>query len=165
MMSPDPFPGFQLGADTCRPTSRGQVELRSADPFDAPKIQPNYLSTDYDRNEALEAFKFLRNLAATPAFQAVTEAEFRPGPSVQSDDEIMDFVRQNAWTVFHSSCTCKIGATAKESVVDSRLRVHGLAGLRVADASVFPNVTSGNTNAPCIMVGERAARFILEDHA
>jgi choline dehydrogenase len=164
MMSPDKFPGFLIGADTCRPTSRGEVGLRSADPFAAPVIRPNYLSTDYDRNEALESFKFLRRLSESPAFKAVTVDEFSPGKSVQSDDEINAFIRENAWTVFHASCTCRMGESSADSVVDSRLKVHGIKGLRVVDASVFPNVTSGNINAPSIMVGEKAADLILEDH-
>lgn len=164
MLSPDPFPGYQIGADTCRPTSRGSISLRSADPYDAPVIRPNYLSTDHDRAEAMEAFKFLRRLTDTPAFRAVTVEEFRPGHEVKADDEINAYIRENAWTVFHASCTCKMGASATDSVVDSRLRVHGITGLRVADASVFPNVTSGNINAPSIMVGEKAADLILEDH-
>ena len=126
-------------------------------------IQPNYLSTDYDRAEIVKALKFLRRLSETPAFKGVTEQEILPGPAVQSDADMADYARDNAWTVFHASGTCRIGETAASSVVDARLRVHGISGLRVADASVFPNVTSGNINAPSIMVGERAADLILED--
>jgi len=164
MMNPDKFPGFLLGADTCRPTSVGDISLRSSDPFAAPVIRPNYLTTDYDRAQAIEAFKFIRRLSETPAFKAVTVEEFKPGYETRSDDDIMAYIRETAWTVFHASCTCKMGTTAANSVVDSRLKVHGLQGIRVADASVFPNVTSGNINAPSIMVGERAADFILKDH-
>ncbi|MFT5005442.1 MAG: choline dehydrogenase, partial [Paracoccaceae bacterium] len=163
MMSPDKFPGFLLGASTCRPTSTGTIQIRSADPFDAPLIQPNYLSTEYDRTEMIAAVKFLRRLSETAAFKAVTEQEILPGPAVQSDAEIATYARDNAWTVFHPSGTCKMGETAASAVVDPRLRVFGIAGLRVVDASVFPNVTSGNINAPSIMVGERASEIILED--
>jgi len=164
MMSPDKFPGFLLGVDTCRPTSTGSIGLRSPDPLAAPVIRPNYLATEHDRAEALDGFKLMRRLSETPAFKSVTVAEISPGRAVRSDDEIMAYIGDTAWTVFHCSCTCRIGNNAVDSVVDSRLRVHGLQAIRVADASVFPNVTSGNINAPSIMVGEKAADLILEDH-
>lgn len=163
LMSPDPFPGFLLGFSTCRPTSRGEIRLRSADPSDAPVIAPNYLATDHDVAEALDGIKFVRSLSKTAAFAAVIEDEISPGSDKADDEALIDHVRHTAWTVFHPCSTCRIGKDAESSVVDSRLRVHGLEGLRVVDASVFPNVTSGNINAPTIMVAERASDLILED--
>ncbi len=163
MMSPDDFPGFLLGFSSCRPTSRGSIHIRSADPFAAPEIRPNYLSTQEDRAAMLEGARFIRRLAATPAMRSVIETEISPGPHAESDEDIQAHIRDNAWTVFHASCTCRMGSDPETSTVDPRLRVHGVEGLRVVDASVFPSVTSGNTNAPTIMVAERAADLILED--
>lgn len=163
LMSPDPFPGFLLGFSPCRPTSRGTVLIGSNDPFAPPLIRPNYLATEEDRAIMLDGARFIRRLAAMPALAAVIETEIAPGPEAQGDDALRAHIRDHAWTVFHASCTCRMGTDPETSAVDSRLRVHGVAGLRVVDASVFPRVTSGNTNAPTIMVAERAARFILED--
>ncbi len=163
MMSPDPFPGFLLGFSACRPTSRGSIRIRSADPFAAPQIRPNYLGTEEDRMAMLEGAHFIRRLAETPALRAVTEAEIVPGPEAKGDAAMRAHIRDNAWTVFHASCTCRMGTDPETSAVDPRLRVHGVEGLRVVDASVFPCVTSGNINAPTIMVAERAADLILED--
>ncbi|MEM5585519.1 choline dehydrogenase [Roseibium sp. AS2] len=163
LMNPDPFPGFLLGLQPTRPTSRGHVGLRSADPFDAPEIHPNSLSTDHDLTEMIEGCKLLRKIAASPALQAVIEAEIAPGPSVRSDEDMLEDVRSRCSTVFHPVGTCRMGPDRADSVVDPRLRVHGVGGLRVVDASIFPTVTSGNTNAPAIMVGEKGADLILED--
>ncbi|WP_186398285.1 GMC family oxidoreductase [Stappia sp. P2PMeth1] len=165
LMSPDPFPGFLLGIQPTRPTSRGHLELRSADPFAPPAIHPNYLSTNHDLQEMLEGARFLREMAATPAFASVIEAEIRPGPQVQSEEDLIADIRARSGTVFHPVSTCRMGPDPSVDVVDARLRVHGLAGLRVVDASIFPTVTSGNTNAPAIMVGEKGADMILQDHA
>lgn len=165
LMSPDPFPGFLLGIQPTRPTSRGHLELRSADPFAPPAIHPNYLSTNHDLQEMLEGARFLREMAATPAFASVIEAEIRPGPHVQSEEDLIADIRARSGTVFHPVSTCRMGPDPSVDVVDARLRVHGLAGLRVVDASIFPTVTSGNTNAPAIMVGEKGADMILQDHA
>jgi len=163
LMNPDPFPGFLLGFSPCRPTSRGHVLARSPDPFAAPEIRPNYLSTEADRAVMLEGAHFIRRLAETPAMRAIIEAEITPGAQAQGDEAMRAHICDNAWSVFHASCTCRIGSDPETSVVDPRLRVHGVAGLRVVDASVFPSVTSGNINAPTIMVAERAADLILED--
>jgi choline dehydrogenase len=165
LMSPDPFPGFLLGYSVCRPTSRGEVEIRSADPFDRPVIRPRYLSTEEDVAAMLEGSRLMRRLAATPALAALVEEELKPGPAVETDAAMIDDIRARSSTVFHASCTCRMGPDPAEAVVDARLRVHGLAGLRVVDASVFPSVTSGNTNAPAIMVGEKGADLILADAA
>ena len=163
LMSPDPFPGILFGYDMCRPTSRGEIAIRSASPFDHPAIRPNYLSTDHDISEILDAAHFVRRLSEAPSLAAVIESEISPGADVRSDEAYLEHIHNNAWTVFHPCSTCRIGQDAETSVVDPRLRVHGTEGLRVVDASVFPNITSGNINAPVIMVAERAADLILED--
>lgn len=165
LMNPDPFSGFLLGAQPTRPTSRGHIALRSADPFDAPMIYPKYLSTDEDMQDMVEGSKLIRRFAQTPAFSAVIEAEIEPGPEVQTEAEIASDVRARAGTVFHPVGTCRMGPDPGHDVVDAGLKVHGIAGLRVADASIFPTLTSGNTNAPVIMVGEKAAEMILSDHS
>lgn len=163
-MSPDPFPGFLLGYNPCRPTSRGYLQIKSTDPFEAPELHPNYLSTNYDRELTIAGERLMQTLAATPALSAVIDAAIRPETTVETDQQILDYAAEHAWTVFHQCGTCRMGRDESTSVVDPRLRVHGFGGLRVADASIFPNVTTGNTNAPAIMVGEKAADMILEDN-
>ena len=163
MMSPDPYPAFLIGVSNCRPTSRGILQIRSADPLAPPEIHPGYLSTDHDVEEMLEAVRFIREIAATEPMQAVIDEEIRPGPDVVSDDALIEDIRARASTVFHPSGTCRMGPDPASSVVNPRLRVHGLEGLRVIDASIFPTLPSGNTNAPSIMVGLRGADFVLDD--
>jgi choline dehydrogenase len=163
LMQPDPFPGFLLGFNPCRPTSRGEIMVRSADPLMPPAIRPNYLATEADRAAMLTGMRYIRRIAAAAALRDIIAAEIKPGPEVEDDAALAQYTRDNAWTVFHPSCTCRMGVDPATSAVDPRLRVHGVAGLRVVDASVFPNVTSGNTNAPTIMVAERVAELILED--
>jgi choline dehydrogenase len=163
LMSPDPFPGFITSVSPCRPTSRGHVEIVSADPHVAPAIHPNFLSTNHDVEELLAGARFLRRLAATPSLSAVIAEELKPGAKIESDQEHVADCRARSYSVFHPVSTCRMGPEPKECVVDHRLRVHGLAGLRVVDASIFPTVTSGNTNAPAIMVGEKGADLILAD--
>ena len=163
LMSPDPFPGFLLGFNPCRPSSRGWLGIRSADPLDAPQIHPNYLDTEHDRALMVAGMRLVRELAATASFGSVIDKELLPGPAVATDEALAEHVRAHAWTVFHPCGTCRMGASPRDAVVDERLRVHGVAGLRVADASVFPSIPSGNTNAPSIMVGERASRLMLDD--
>ena len=162
-MNPDPYAAFLLGISPCRPTSHGTVHIRSADPFEYPEIRPNYLSTDHDVQEMLEGVQFLRRLAQTPALSAIVEAELQPGAEVQTTEALVADIRQRASTVFHPVGTCMMGPDARTAVVDHRLRVHGLQGLRVCDASIFPTLISGNTNAAAIMVGEKGADLILED--
>jgi choline dehydrogenase len=163
MMSPDPYPGFLMGFSPCRPTSRGHLQIRSSDPHAPPLIHPCYLDTEHDIEDMLDGVRFIRTLASTPAFSSVIEAEVQPGPEVQSRDALLADIRARGWTVFHPVSTCRMGPNAEHAVVDHRLKVHGLDGLRVIDASVFPAVTSGNTNAPTIMVAEKGADLVLED--
>ena len=165
LMNPDTFPGFLLGAQPTRPTSRGHIALRSPDPLDAPRIFPNYLATDDDVQDMLEGSKLMRRFAETPAFQRIIEAEITPGPQIQTDAQFIDDIRARVGTVFHPVSTCRMGPDPATDVVDARLRVHGIDGLRVADASVFPTLTSGNTNAPVVMLGEKAADMVLADQA
>ena len=164
LINPDPFPGFLLGFNPCKPSSRGYLEIQSSDVCDAPKLYPNYLDTKEDQGLMLEGMRLIRKLTATPAFSKVIEEEISPGASVNDDTKLLNYIRDNAWTVFHQCGTCRMGDNAAQSVVDSRLKVHGVHGLRVVDASVFPTIPTGNTNAPTMMVGERAAEFILQDN-
>ena len=161
LMSPDPFSGFLLSVQPCRPLSTGQIRIRSTDPFAPPLIQPNSLSHPLDLEVMLEGFAFLREIAKQPPLSEIIAEEIAPGPAVTNREEIIDFIRRDAATVFHPACTCRMGPDDGTNVVDAHLKVHGLDALRVVDASVFPNVTSGNINAPVIMVAERAADLIL----
>jgi choline dehydrogenase len=163
LMRPDPHPGFLLGAQPCTPTSRGHLQIRSKDPLEPPHIVANSLSTANDVQEMLEATRFLRRLAATSPFDAVIERELMPGAEVQSEAQLLDDIRQRASSVFHPVSTCRMGPDPRNAVVDARLRVHGLERLRVIDASAFPSLTSGNTNAPTMMLAEKGAALVLED--
>lgn len=163
LMSPDPYPALMLGISSTHPASRGSVRIRSRDPFAPPVIQPNSLSAPADLQELLEGVRFLRTLAATPAMARLIEEELTPGSALQSDEALIEDIRERCSTVFHPASTCRMGPDIKGAVVDTRLRVHGAHGLRVIDASVFPCLTSGNINAPTIMVGERGADLVLED--
>jgi choline dehydrogenase len=163
LLKPDPFPGFLLSAQPCRPTSRGWLELRSNNSGDHPRIFPNSLSSDVDIEEMLEASRFLRRLAATPALSSVIAEELKPGSHVQSDEEMLDDIRRRSSTVFHPVGTCRMGPAPGDAVVDCKLKVYGVSGLRVIDASVFPALTSGNTHAPTLMVAEKGAELILRD--
>jgi choline dehydrogenase len=159
----DRAPGYLLSAQPCRPTSRGEVLIASSDPKEAPLIHPNSLSTEADIRAALRACKLVRALALTPTLQNVTKIRKSPDVTAMSEQEMLENFRQRASTVFHPTCTCRMGSDATDSVLDARLKVHGVRRLRVVDASAFPNITSGNTNAPTIMLAMRAADLILED--
>ncbi|NND92391.1 MAG: choline dehydrogenase [Granulosicoccus sp.] len=163
LISPDPFPGFLLGYNPCKPTSTGTVHITHADAAIPPRIQPNYLDTEHDRQLMLAGMRLIRSLVDTRAMRSVIEAEILPGPATQSNEQMIEFIRNTAWTVFHPCCTCRMGSDPRMSVVDNCLRVHGIRGLRVADASVFPCIPTGNTNAPAMLVGERASDLILAD--
>ncbi len=155
----DDFPGITAGAWQMRPLSRGYVEARSPNPAEAPAINPRYLSEDTDRRAMIGGLRFVRRLFAAPALAKYVGAEILPGAQVESDDELLDYARQKGSTVYHATCTCKMGSD-QLAVVDDQLRVHGLQNLRVIDASVMPTVTSTNTNAPTIMIAERGADLI-----
>lgn len=159
---PHPWSGFSFNYYPLRPTSRGHVRIGSSDPMLAPAMQFNYLSTDHDRAHMLAGMKLSRKVAATRAFAPYVESEYKPGAAVQSDDEILSYVRAAGTTGFHACGSCRMGEDAG-AVVDSRLRVRGLQGLRVADASVMPTLVSGNTNAATIMIAEKAADLIRDD--
>jgi len=155
-------PGMTMGMWQMRPLSQGYVEAKTNRPGDAPAINPRYLSEERDRRAAIGGLRWMRALFAMPALAKYVVAETQPGSDVQSDDELLDYARQNGSTVFHASGTCKMGADPM-AVVDDRLRVRGLQRLRVIDASVMPAVTSTNTNAPTIMIAEKGAAMLLED--
>lgn len=165
ILTPDPWPGFSIGLSNCRPTSRGEIMIRSANPRDYPKIVANAYSTETDVAEMLAAVKFVRRIANQPAIKEIIVEEILPGPSITSDADLIQDFRKRSGTVYHPVSTCRMGPDPQTSVVDSRLRVHGMQGLRVVDASIFPNNISGNTNAPSIMTGWKGAEMILEDAA
>jgi choline dehydrogenase-like flavoprotein len=162
LMNPDPWPGFLLSFNTCRPTSRGTIHIRSPDPLVTPAICPNSISTPEDVQDVFDGARVLRRIAAAAPLVQVAEQERQPGASVQSDSEVLADFRQRAASVFHASGTCAMGRPGA-AVLDARLRVHGVTGLRVVDAAAFPNITSGNTNTPTLMLAEKAADLILQD--
>jgi choline dehydrogenase len=158
------FNAFTASVCQLRPSSRGSVHIRSNDPNAAPLIAPNYLSTDFDRHTAANALRLTRQIAASSALAKYSPEEIMPGVEFQSEKELQEAAGKIGTTIFHPVGTCRMGAvTDRETVVDSRLRVLGVSGLRVADASIMPTITSGNTNSPTLMIGERASQFILED--
>jgi choline dehydrogenase len=163
ILTPDPWPGFSIGLSNCRPTSTGSIHIRSGNPLEQPLIVPNAFSTEHDVAEMLDAVKFLRTIAATPTMSKLIVEELLPGPACQSDAELVADFRRRSGTVYHPVATCRMGPDPSQSVVDPRLRVHGMNGLRVIDCSVFPNIISGNTNAAAMMVGAKGAQLVLED--
>ena len=161
LMEPDPYPGFLNSIGQLRPVSRGYLAIDSSEPTSHPKIYPNYYSAEEDVAEMLEGVRILRALAQTPALNDIIEYEMTPGLNVDSDDELIDDIKQRSSTIFHPTSTCMMGPNARDSVVDAQGLVHGVRQLRVVDASIFPTVISGNTNAPVIMVAEKIADQIL----
>ena len=161
LMNPDPFAGFCTSISPCKPKSSGHLEIKSADWRTHPAIHPNYLSDPDDVATMVTAARFLRRLGDAPSFASVIETELKPGRSVESDDDFARDISERAYSVFHPVGSCRMGSDRSSSAVDPRLRVHGIEGLRVIDASIFPTITSGNTNAPSIMVGEMGASFLL----
>jgi choline dehydrogenase len=158
------FSGFTMSVCQLRPESRGFVRAKSADPVAAPALQPRYLSTPHDRATVVAGIRLARRLAATRALAPYVAGEYLPGPEVSTDDELLAFARNKGATIFHPAGTCKMGPAADaRAVVDAGLRVHGVDRLRVVDCSVMPTIVSGNTNAPVIMIAEKASDMILHD--
>ena len=155
------LPGLSAGAWQMRPLSRGYVEAKSNRPGDAPAINPRYLSEEADRRAIIGGLRLARRMFAAPALKQFVREETLPGAQVQTNDELLDYARRYGGTCYHASCTCMMGSHPM-SVVDSELRVHGLDGLRVIDASVMPAVTSTNTNAPTIMIAEKCAAIVKD---
>ena len=155
-------PGTTATVCQLRPESRGSVHIRSADPASHPNIQGNYLDTAGDRRTMVAALRRVREIFASPALDKYRGKEFKPGIEKQTDEEILEYIRNEAESVYHPAGTCKMGSDDM-AVVDERLRVHGIESLRVADASIMPTVTSGNTHAPAVMIGEKCADMLLQD--
>ena len=158
----DPWSGFSIGGFALYPASRGSIHCASPDPHAPPRIQPNYLAEAGDRQAAVDLLRLIRRIASRPALQGVISAEERPGAGASSDDALLAYARETGQTAWHTVGTCRMGRP-DESVVDSALRVHGIGALRVADISVMPTIASSNTNAPALMIGERAAALLLSD--
>jgi len=154
--------GMTSGVWQMRPESRGTVEARSADPREQPAINPNYMAEERDRRTVVASLRMVRDWFNAPALKRYLVAETVPGPDVQTDDEFLAYARETGNTVYHATCSCRMGDDPM-AVVDDRLRVHGMEGLRVIDASVMPAVTSTNTNAPTIMIAEKGADMVKED--
>jgi len=152
--------GITAIVNILRSESTGSIHLSSSAPNNPPAVRFNFLSAQLDREVTLEVMRIARRIMTAPAMQGIATDEFTPGVNIQSDDEMLDWVRKNAETTYHPVGTCKMGRDPF-AVVDDQLRVHGIEGLRVADASIMPTLTSGNTNAPSIMIGEKASRMIL----
>lgn len=159
----DPFSGFSLGGFQLEPLSRGSVHLQSPDPMALPALQPNYFANESDAACALRILRLVDRVARHPDFARVIVKEHQPGPEHDSDDALLDYARRTGQTAWHTVGSCRMGVSGEAAVVDGRLRVHGVDGLRVIDGSVFPDIPSSNTNAAAIMVGERGAAFIAED--
>ena len=155
------YPGFTSAIWQCHPKSRGLVEITTPDPAANPKIQPNYLSHALDQKTMVEGIKILREIYRQPKFRELWESEIVPGNQIQTDSEILDAIRQGGGTVYHPVGTCKMGTDAN-AVVSPDLRVRGVTRLRVVDASIMPLITSANTNAPTLMIAEKAADMLLE---
>ncbi|TPJ17915.1 choline dehydrogenase [Mesorhizobium sp. B2-7-3] len=164
ILTPDPWPGFSIGLSNCRPSSRGEIMIRSSNPLDYPKIIANAYSTNADVTEMLDAVKFVRKIASMPAMAEIIAEEVLPGPSIRSDADLITDFRKRSGTVYHPVSTCRMGPDPSRSVVDPRLKVHGLESLRIIDASIFPDNITGNTNAASVMTGWKGAELVLEDH-
>ena len=155
-------PGTTATVCNLRPTSRGSVHVRTPFPDYPPAIRANYLATEADRRAMIDAVKRVREIFASSVFDGYRDAEIKPGANATSDEQILDFIRRESESVYHPVGTCAMGS-GEDAVVDHRLRVHGLDGLRVADASVIPDIISGNTNALCVAIGIKAAEMLIED--
>ncbi|WP_446680415.1 GMC family oxidoreductase [Aliamphritea ceti] len=158
------FSAFTASVCQLRPTSTGHIELKSNNPAEYPAIHPNYLATEEDQKTAIESIKVTRSIVNAPALKPLIQEEHEPGIQHQTDEELLEYARNRATTIYHPTGTCKMGHDDM-AVVDDRLRVHGIEGLRVVDASIMPLIVSGNTNAPTIMIAEKAADMMKEDAA
>ena len=157
-----PFPGITSSACILRPESRGHCHVAASDPSAQPRILHNFLKEEADREILIRSIESVRRIAASPAMARFQPEEIAPTDAVQSHDDMLDYARQTLNTTFHPVGTCKMGRD-RMAVVDDRLRVHGLTGLRVVDASIMPTIVSGNTQAPTVMIAEKAADFIREE--
>lgn len=158
-----PFSAFTSSVCQLRPTSTGSVTIQSPDPLQPPALQPDYLRTELDCRTAIDGLKLTRKIAAQPALRPHITQEYEPGAKAKTDDQLLEHARNTATTIYHPSCTCKMApARDRKAVVDAHLKVHRVTGLRIADASIMPTITSGNTNAPCIMIGEKCADLIKQ---
>jgi choline dehydrogenase len=157
-----PYSGFTMSVCQLRPESRGHIRIRSLDAAEPPEMQPNYLATELDRATTVAGVKAARAIAGSPAMRPYVKREVKPGPDASSDAELLEFCRNNGATIFHPTGTCRMGSDTL-AVVDARLRVHGVAGLRVIDCSAMPTLVSGNTNAPAVMMAEKAVDLIRAD--
>ena len=163
---PHPFPAFTASVCNVRPTSRGSVRLRSGEAGDSPSIRPNYLSTEEDQRVAVDALRLVRHIVSMPALRKYRPEEYRPGAQLTTDEELLNGARDVGTTIFHPVGTAKMGAdNDPAAVTDGRLRVRGIEGLRVIDASIMPTITSGNTNSPTLMIADKGAKMILEDQS
>jgi len=163
-IKPHPFSAFTMSPVHLRPEGRGWVRIKSPDPLAPPAIQFNFLASDYDYQALIYGSQLCRKIASQPALKSFVVEEVLPGPACETDDQWVEEIRIRGVTNQHPVGTCKMGPdTDATSVVDPRLRVHGIKGLRVADASIMPQVPGGNTNAPSIMIGEKCAAMVLED--
>jgi choline dehydrogenase len=158
----DPFPGFGIGTFMLRPESRGSVHIRSADPYEPPAINANYLSDERDRRASVAALRLARRVADQPSLKRLIVREVRPGSEARSDEALLAHISKQGNTSYHPIGTCRMG-NDDMAVVDSQLRVRGVRALRVADASIMPTMVSSNTNAPSFMIGERCAEFVIRD--
>lgn len=162
--APHPFPAFTASVCNLRPTSRGSIRIRSGNASEPPSIRPNYLSTTEDQQVAVDSLRLVRRIVSMPALQKYHPQEYKPGAELVSDDELLNGAREIGTTIFHPVGTAKMGVENDPmAVTDSRLRVRGIEGLRVIDASIMPAITSGNTNSPTLMIAEKGAAMILED--
>ena len=158
-----PFSAFTMSICNLRPESRGEVKINSSDPTQLPKIIPNYLSTDSDKKIAIDSIKVARKIADADSLKKYILEEYVPGPAFESDEELLEAAKNNSQSIYHPVGTCKMGNDI-DSVVDEKLKVHGVSGLRVVDASIMPELVSGNTNAPTMMIAEKASEMILADY-
>jgi choline dehydrogenase-like flavoprotein len=158
------FDAFTASVCNLRPTSRGSIHIADADPARQPAIQPNYLATEEDKRVAVDSLKLVRRIAAQPPLAPYDPVEYKPGAAVASDTDLLAAAGELGTTIFHPVGTVRMGIDGDPgAVLDARLRVRGVDGLRVVDASVMPRITSGNTNAPTVMIAEKGAGMILDD--